>query len=114
MFSIREGMTRVLASKRASAISPSASLAANAGSGKIVGRDRTRPRVLVNSRLVTGVGDTALIAPLMDSRSIAKRNRETQVVEGDPAHVLIARSDDAAQSQFEGQEHFAECPTCGG
>ncbi len=78
MFSRREEITRVLASRRASAISPSASLAAKAGRGKIVGRDKTRPRVLVNSRLVTGVGDTALIAPLTDSLSIAKRNRETR------------------------------------
>ena len=50
------GTTRVLDSSRASAISPKASRAANAGMGSTVGRESTRPSVLVNSAFVTGCG----------------------------------------------------------
>ena len=57
------GWTLELESSRASAISPKANLAANAGIGKRVGRDRTRPSDLVNSRLVQGFGETALMGP---------------------------------------------------
>ena len=39
-----------------------------------------------------------------------EQEQRDQVVEGDPTHVLIARPDGAAQSQFEGQAHFGECP----
>ena len=49
MFSGEVGTTRVLDSSRASAISPKANRAATAGIGKIVGRDNTRPSVLVYS-----------------------------------------------------------------
>jgi len=45
----RAGSTRALASNNSSAISPNASRAAKAGMGKIVGRRKTRPSVLVNS-----------------------------------------------------------------
>ena len=57
------GKTRMLDSSRASAISPKMRRATNAGNGKMVGRCKTLPKVLVNSRLVTGDGETALIGP---------------------------------------------------
>ena len=61
----------MLASRRAFAISPKARRAAKAGKGNIVGRERTFPKVLVNSRLVTGWGATALTAPRIVSLEIA-------------------------------------------
>ena len=36
---------------------------AKAGSGNSVGRERTRPRIRVNSRFVTGAGETVFTGP---------------------------------------------------
>ena len=61
----RAGSTRVLDNNSASAISPKASRAANDGIGKHAGLDNTRPKVPVNSLLVTGFGETTLTGPLI-------------------------------------------------
>src|SRR6266480_3363200 len=61
------GSMRWLASRSSSAICPKASRAAKAGMGKIAGRDKTDAKVLVNSALVTGRGETAFTGPWIKS-----------------------------------------------
>ena len=71
--------------------------AAKAGIGKTVGRPITRPSVLVNSRLVTGRGAMALTGPLKGGCGKRELNHAHQIIERDPAHILPAAADDAAE-----------------
>jgi hypothetical protein len=71
---MRAGSTRRLAGRSSSPIRPKSSRTANAGTGKMVGRCRTRPRVLVNSALLTGLGATAFTGPRRESVVSAKLN----------------------------------------
>src|ERR671910_3307620 len=56
---------------------PSSALSASFGAGTTAGRCSTRPRVRAKSRLVTGPGEAALIAPETRSSSSAHRRTPT-------------------------------------
>ena len=72
------------------------------------------PSARVNSALVTGFGAVRLTGP--DTESVVEEvaDRADVVVEGDPAHVLLARADPAAEPELERQEHPVQRAAVGG
>ncbi len=67
----RPGVARTLVSTSSRPASPSTGPTADSGARNTVGRRSTRPSVFVNSRLVTGLGATALTGPPSRSSWIA-------------------------------------------
>ena len=74
----------------------------------MVGRCRTLPSVLVNSRFVTGVGRDGIHGTDECGGRECELNDAHEVVERDPTHVLIAAADDAAEAEAEGREHLCQ------
>ena len=67
----RIGITLELDRSKASAnCSPNAAFMINFGIEKIVGLDKTLPNIFVKSELLTGLGATAFIGPIIDSFAI--------------------------------------------
>ena len=100
------GMTRVLESSSSFAISPSTIRATNAGKGKIVGRPSTLPKVFVNSRLLTGLGGRAVHRAFEFFVRDRVMDSPHDIIHRDPTPVLLAMTDNAADTKLERRQHF--------